>query len=135
MTMSFEQKIVFYFDCDQRGKNTHCCGVKNSSGGFERPFLIVSDQIYNKSCNDDGVYVVPLTTKGSGNNFSYTIGNDTFEDSSIAQALKDSIILCDKICRVSRTDLNAHQTKGLKIKYSEYARIRKLMKEFIDRTF
>jgi hypothetical protein len=43
--MSFTRKESYSFDCDLIGRSTKCgCGIKNSKGGSDRPFIILSDK-------------------------------------------------------------------------------------------
>ena len=135
--MNFESKTVLYFECDQRGRNTRFDGFKNSKKGYERPFLILSNKEYNEKSNNDGVYAIPLTNKGKGNNFSYTISDDTFEniDYNLKTNFKDSIILCDKICRLSRSDLSKFKSRKIVLRTNEFYQIRNKINSFINVTF
>lgn len=133
--IDYNNKTIFYFQCDERGRNTKKDGFKNSNGGLERPFIVLSDLNWNKKNNNDGIYAIPITGSGNGTTFSYTIGDDTFEDSTIGISLIGSIVLCDKICRVSHTDRHTIQTPGLKLSYSAYNRVKKNIQEFIRASF
>ena len=126
-----------FFDCDQRGRRTRCsaCGVRNSNNGFERPFLILSSESWNTQNNNDGIYALPLTKSGKGNVYSYTVGKDTFDDMQVFNQFKDSIILCDKVCRISKKDLSPGVTTKVKMKYAAYNTIKNSVKKFMDMEF
>jgi len=131
--MSYNNREVFYFDCDQRGKNTRCkCGARNSSGGYERPFIILSNDSWNKKEDYDGMYVLPLTTSGEGGVHSHTLREDNFEDKKQAEGFNGSIILCDKICRVSKKEKSGPRTQKAKLDTKTYEIIKNKIDKFME---
>lgn len=133
--MDFDRCSIVYFDCDQRGRRTRCesnCGFKNSSGTFERPFVIMSLKTWNKNIKNDGIYVLPITSK-LGNAYSLTLGSDIILDKNLIN-FKDSKVLCDKLCRVSEKDLSKGTNSSIKINYSEFKLISKKVNEALTQS-
>jgi hypothetical protein len=123
---------VYFFDCDKCGRCTHCCGEKNSNGGSERPFVILSDSEWN-SKNDTELFALPLTKRGTGNTFSITVGEDTFEEASARFAFSGSIICCDKLCKIKNGYVRG-SSKRATLTAKAYVKIRQNVLEFIRAT-
>ena len=130
--MEYEKGKIYFFECDQRGRNTRNDGFLNSNKGYERPFVIISSEMWNKSQRNDGMYAIPLTKSGSGNTFSFSLGNDDIKDS---KEFVGSIVLCDKICRVSERDKYVKHFTNAKLGYQAISAIKNKINQFIRTNF
>lgn len=139
---TFTKGEIYYFTCDERGCSTlcgYCKGHKNSNKGVERPFLILTSREWNEKNRNEGIYALPLTGGGSGNTFSVPIVEEFFENSTEFVKFRNSIILCDRICRINEKDLLKKDgqkicPKGGKIRITFCNQAKNQMLQFIKET-
>lgn len=130
---SFIKGEIYLFECDMRGRNVNYDGYKNSQGGKERPFLILTQEKWNNDNKNEGMYALPLTGGGEGNVFSIPVKEEFFENPVDFGKLNRSIILCDKICRINEKDIfkkNCKKQSRIQINFCNQAKNK--IKDFIN---
>ncbi|HLC32574.1 MAG TPA: type II toxin-antitoxin system PemK/MazF family toxin [Candidatus Nanoarchaeia archaeon] len=131
-----EQKCVYRFDCDFRGRNNVTGqGAETSKDTNGRYFLVVSYQTFNNRHKTDhqDLLAIPLTDKDkfAKNNFCIQVDSNMLEGT--AKMGTENFLLCDHICRISDADLSKKECTVMAHFNSEaFRRIRTTLTRFMD---
>lgn len=128
---------IVYFKADQRGKCTMCCGEFNSKKGEERPFLILSNKKWHERHSDinthfTDIYALPISRLKDWHTTNTWVEPISEESLSSSHSnLIGSNILCDSLCRISKTDLHNLPNPEIKVKDTFRRKLLNKVKSFL----